>query len=87
RLESHITTLNAGQSTAINMRDSGDEFFVVKSGTIEAKVNGVACRLTAGSFFYFAPNDGRTFRNIGTTPASYQVIKVVSDKTPAQAGA
>ena len=87
RLESHITTLNAGQSTAINMRDSGDEFFVVKSGTIEAKVNGVACRLTAGSFFYFAPNDGRTFKNIGTTPASYQVIKVVSDKSPPQAGA
>jgi len=39
-----------------------------------------------GSVFYCAPNSKRTFRNIGTSPASYQVIKVVSDKTPKLAG-
>jgi quercetin dioxygenase-like cupin family protein len=39
-----------------------------------------------GSLFYCAPNDKRTFKNIGTTPAAYQVIKVVSDKSPKQAG-
>lgn len=85
-LGSHITTLDAGQSTLPDMIDSGDEFFILKSGTIEAKVNGVACRIKEGSVFYCAPNDKRTFRNIGTTPAAYQVIKVVSGKTPKQAG-
>jgi quercetin dioxygenase-like cupin family protein len=81
-LGSHITTLNAGQSTRPEMVDAGDELFIVKSGQLEVTVNGVACRLKEGSFFYCAPNDKRTLRNIGTTPAAYQVIKVVSEKTP-----
>jgi len=37
--------------------------------------------------FYCAPNDKRTFKNVGTTPAAYQVFKVISDKSPKQAGA
>jgi quercetin dioxygenase-like cupin family protein len=81
-LGSHITTLNVGQSTRSEMVDSGDEFVVLKSGTVEVIVNGVASRINAGSVLYWAPNDKRTIRNIGTTPASYQVIKVVSDKSP-----
>ena len=68
RLESHITTLNAGQSTLPDMRDNGDELFIVKSGVLEAKCNGVTCRIKAGSLFYFAPNDPRGFKNIGGTP-------------------
>jgi quercetin dioxygenase-like cupin family protein len=88
RLESHITTLNPGQSTLPDIIDNGDEFFVVKAGVIQASVNGVAaCRLKEGSVFYYAPNDKRTFKNIGTTPATYHVIKVISDKTPKQAPA
>jgi quercetin dioxygenase-like cupin family protein len=82
RLESHVTTLNPGEGTPPDNRDPGDELFIVKSGVIEARINGIACRMTAGSFFYVAPNDTRSFRNLGEAPASYQVIKVVSDKTP-----
>jgi quercetin dioxygenase-like cupin family protein len=86
-LESHITTLNVGQSTLPNINDTGDEFFVLKAGLLEANVNGMAtCRLKAGSVFYYAPNDRRTFKNIGTVPATYQVIKVVSAKTPKATG-
>ena len=84
-LSSHITTLNAGQSTKSEIVDSGDELFIIKTGQLEATVNGVTARLKEGSFFYVAPNDKRTFKNIGATPASYQVIKIVSDKTPATA--
>ena len=41
-----------------------------------------ACRLKEGSVFYYAPNDKRTaFKNIGTTPATYHVIKVISART------
>ncbi len=83
---SHITTLNVGQSTATDMIDSGEEFFVLKSGLLEATVNGVTCRIKEGSVFYCAPYDKRTFRNIGPTPAAYQVIKVVSGQTSKQAG-
>ena len=85
-LGSHITTLNAGQSTAPDIVDNGDELFILKTGTLEASVNGVTARLKAGSLFYCAPNDKRTFRNIGTTPASYQVLKVVSARSPKEPG-
>lgn len=82
RLESHITTLNVGQSSLPDIVDPGDELFVVKSGALDVRVNGVAARISAGSFFYCAPNDKRTIRNIGATPAVYQVIKAMSDKSP-----
>jgi len=85
-LSSHITTLNVGQSTKADMVDPGDELFILKSGLLEASVNGVTCRLKEGGLFYIAPNDKRTFRNIGQSPASYQVIKIISEKTPKSAG-
>jgi len=80
--ESHITTLNPGQSTAKDMLDSGDEVVIIKSGTVEVTVNGVAARMAAGSMVYWVPNDKRTLRNLGSAPASYQVLKVTSAKSP-----
>jgi quercetin dioxygenase-like cupin family protein len=82
KLESHITELNVGEDTGVNVQDPADEFFIVKSGTIEALVNGVTRQVRVGSCFYVAPNDERRFKNIGATTASYQVIKVVSQRTP-----
>lgn len=81
-LGSHITTLAVGQTTQAEMVDPGDELFIVKAGTLEVTVNGVTVRLKEGSFFYCAPNDKRTLRNIGTVPASYHVIKIMSAKSP-----
>ena len=81
-LESHITTLNAGQQTAANIVDPNDEIVVIQSGQLEVTVNGIASRMNQGSLLYWAPNDKRTLRNIGSTPASYQVIRVTSAKSP-----
>ncbi|HEY5078908.1 MAG TPA: cupin domain-containing protein [Opitutaceae bacterium] len=86
RLESHVTTLNPGEGTTPGNRDPGDELFIVKSGVVEARISNVTCRMAAGSCFYVAPNDPRTFSNAGATPATYQVIKVVSERTPLKAG-
>ena len=82
----HVTTLNAGASTKTDIVDPGDELFIIKTGILEVTVNGVSHRMKEGSFFYCAPNDKRTLKNLGTTPAVYQVLKIVSDKTPAAAG-
>lgn len=87
RLESHITTLGPGAGTTPRNRDPGDELFFVRSGIVQATLNGITSRLGAGSFFYVAPNDERTMTNIGKEPCSYQVIKVVSDKSPLEPGA
>ncbi|MGA1981981.1 MAG: cupin domain-containing protein [Acidobacteriaceae bacterium] len=81
-LESHITTLNAGQSTAADMIDHNDEFVLIKSGSLEVKVNGVSARMNAGSVLFWAADDKRSLRNIGATPASYQVIRVTTAKSP-----
>jgi len=81
-LESHITTLTPGQQTAPDMIDANDELVVLKSGQVEVTVNGVASRMNAGSLMYWAPNDKRSLRNTGTTPAAYQVIRVTSAKSP-----
>jgi quercetin dioxygenase-like cupin family protein len=83
---SHITMLNIGQSTRTDLVDSGDELFILKSGLLEATINGISCRLKEGSLFYCAPNDKRTFKNIGTAPAAYQVIRIISSKTSRPAG-
>jgi len=82
RLGSHITTLNPGQGSAPDIVDNGDELFIVKQGELGVAVNGIGCLMHAGSFFYCAPNDKRTLRNMGAGPASYQVIKIISAKSP-----
>jgi quercetin dioxygenase-like cupin family protein len=81
-LESHITTLNASQSTAADMIDHNDEFVLIKSGSVEVKVNGVSSRMHAGSAMFWAADDKRSLRNLGPTPASYQVIRVTTAKSP-----
>jgi XRE family transcriptional regulator, regulator of sulfur utilization len=78
--ESHISTLNVGQQTPANI-DANDEIAIIKSGQVEVTVNGIASRMNEGSLLYWAPNDKRSLRNIGSTPASYQVIRVTSSKT------
>jgi quercetin dioxygenase-like cupin family protein len=81
-LESHITTLNPGKQTAVDIIDSNDEIVIIKSGQVEVTVNGVASRMNEGSLLYWAPNVKRTLRNIGPTPTSYQVFRVTSAKSP-----
>jgi quercetin dioxygenase-like cupin family protein len=81
-LECHITTLNVGQQTAANIIDPNDEIVIIKSGQVEVTVNGIASRMNEGSLMYWAPNDKRSLRNVGTTPTSYQVIRVTSAKSP-----
>jgi quercetin dioxygenase-like cupin family protein len=81
-LESHITTLNPGKQTAVDIIDSNDEIVIVKSGQVEVTVNGIASRMNEGSLLYWAPNVKRTLRNVGSVPTSYQVFRVTSAKSP-----
>lgn len=83
-LECHITTLNPGQISGPDLIDHNDEFAVIKSGEVEMTVEGVASRMHAGSILFWAPNVKRTIRNLGPTPASYQVFRVTTAKSPRQ---
>lgn len=81
-LESHITTLNVGQHTASDVVDHNDEFVLIKSGSVEVSVNGIASRMHEGSMLFWPADVKRTLRNVGNTPTSYQVIRVTTDKSP-----
>jgi glyoxylate utilization-related uncharacterized protein len=74
-LTSQITTLGAGQSTRVDTAAAENALFFVKSGLVEVGLNEVSYRTRAGSFFYCTPNEKLTFKNIGPTPAVFQLIR------------
>ena len=77
RLASRLITLNADQSVTIDTADGENALFFVKAGGLEANVKQVANRMTAGSFFYCAPNEKVSLKNTRTTPAVYQEIRIM----------
>jgi quercetin dioxygenase-like cupin family protein len=81
RLICHTTTLNPGKAMPVG-RDEADELIFVKSGIVESTINGVSCRLGPGSFFFQASNDSHSNKNGGSTPVTYEVIKIVTERTP-----
>jgi quercetin dioxygenase-like cupin family protein len=48
---------------------------IIKEGTIEVMQNGATRRAGPGSVVFQASNEMHGFRNIGTTQATYHVIK------------
>jgi quercetin dioxygenase-like cupin family protein len=86
-LESHITTINAGEAPHAAHRHPDEEIILIKEGTVEATINGVAKSGGPGSIFFFASNDLHGMKNVGTTRATYHVIRLVTAATPAAAPA
>lgn len=76
-LESHVTTLDPGREPHAEHRHSDDELVILKEGTMEIRVNGKAQQAGPGSVWFFAANDLHGMKNIGTTRASYYVIRIV----------
>jgi XRE family transcriptional regulator, regulator of sulfur utilization len=87
RLSIHATTLAVGQRTAPNMVDEGNELFIIQEGLLQVSIDGVVSRLAPGAFFYCEPNAKRSLANIGSSKATYLVIKVLSDRSPSRAQA
>lgn len=81
RLECHATTLNAGQAPHPPHRHPEEELILVREGTLEANLNGVKHELPAGSVFFIAPQDLHGLKNVGTTRATYFVVRIWSAAT------
>jgi XRE family transcriptional regulator, regulator of sulfur utilization len=81
-LESHITTLDPGQSPHPPHTHPNEELIIVKEGAVEAFVEGRWVLASTGSMIFFASNHPHTVRNVGTTPATYHVVNWRSAKTP-----
>jgi quercetin dioxygenase-like cupin family protein len=78
RLETHITTLNAGSAPHAAHRHPDEELVFVREGVIEATINGVTHKAPAGSVIFYASNDLHGMRNIGEGAASYFVLRWTS---------
>ncbi len=82
RLEAHVTTLRAGEIPHPGHRHPSEELVIVREGTMEATINGVAHRAGPGSIFFFASNDEHALKNVGSTTATYHVIRITTEATP-----
>lgn len=84
-LEVHATTLNPGEYAHAAHQHPEEELMIVKEGTVEALVNGELKRVGPGSLNFQAPNRLHSIKNVGTTQASYHVLKWRTAKTAASA--
>ncbi len=74
-LECHVTTLNPGASPHEPHKHADEEIIIIKEGTVESLNNGELKRVGPGSIIFQASNQLHSIKNVGTTPATYHVIK------------
>ena len=78
----HISVLNPGQNTGAPHRHPQEELVVIKEGTLQVNLDGKLQTATTGAMIFYAANENENMTNIGTTPATYYVFQVFTDKTP-----
>lgn len=76
-------TVAAGEAAHAAHRHADEELVLVRDGTLEATVGGVAHRAPAGSVLFFASGDLHGLRNAGDTAVTYFVLRFVTAATPA----
>jgi quercetin dioxygenase-like cupin family protein len=81
-LESHVTTLNPGESPHPVHHHPDEEIVLIKEGSVAVTLKGATQTIGPGSIAFFASNDEHTLKNVGTTPASYYILRVVTAATP-----
>jgi len=73
-LEHHTTTLKPGGSPHPPHTHKNEEILLIKSGTVEAYVNGEWKTAPEGSLLFFASMVPHTVRNTSSKPATYFVL-------------
>ena len=81
-LESHVTTINAGEAPHPPHQHPDEEMIIIKEGTVDVLANGQTKTVGAGSVLFFASNQMHGVRNSGKTPATYFVIRWKTAATP-----
>lgn len=81
-LEMHITTLNPGVASHPPHKHPNEELVIIREGTVETLSDGTWKRIGPGSIIFNASNSLHALRNVGTTPAVYDVVNWTSATTP-----
>lgn len=79
----HVTTLNPGLAPHPPHRHADEEIILVREGRLVVTINGVTTTATPGSIVFISSGDMHGWKNSGDTPATYYVIRVKTEATPA----
>ncbi|MES1168688.1 MAG: cupin domain-containing protein [Oleiharenicola lentus] len=82
-LECHITTIRAGEAPHPPHHHGDEEIILIKEGQLDVMINGRTQQAGPGSIVFISSNDEHGWKNTGTTPATYYVLRLRSEKTPA----
>ncbi|UWZ85818.1 cupin domain-containing protein [Occallatibacter riparius] len=82
-LDVHITTLNPGGAPHPPHKHPNEEMLIIKSGTVEALINGEWKKVGPGGVIFLASDIFHGVRNVGKEPAVYHVIGFKTADTPA----
>lgn len=81
-LDVHITTLNPGGAPHPPHKHPNEEMLIIKSGTVEALINGEWKKVGPGGVIFLSSNIFHGVRNVGNEPAVYHVIGFKTADTP-----
>ena len=79
KVDVHETELPAGGSPHPPHHHVHEEMFLIRTGLLDATVNGETTRLTPGSVFYVNSNDVHGVVNPGPDPVQYFVVALGTD--------
>lgn len=82
QLSVHVTTLNPGNAPHPPHRHADEEIIIVKEGGLEATIEGDTLAVPAGSMLLIAPNEMHGWRNAGSVPATYYVLRWITPAAP-----
>ena len=74
-LESHITTLNAGEVPHAPHQHPDEELIIIKEGTIEVHTGDITKTVGPGSIIFHGSNQMHGMKNVGKTTATYYVFR------------
>ena len=76
-LECHISTLNPGEFAHPPHRHPDEEIIILKEGTLAAFQVDHTNIVKAGGIIFEASNELHNMQNVGTTPATYYVFRIM----------
>lgn len=81
--ECHVTTLRAGEAPHAPHRHPDEEIVLVHEGQLDVTINGATTRATPGTIIFVSSGDLHGWRNAGDTTATYYVMRLKTEATPA----